>query len=108
MAVNAATAKWRAYKPFILPFLIGFVLGPFFSAYMGWQVTSSSARAQLHAGIVNTQASYCEARARLDNKEPSKLDWTARTDLAKKWATLPGADTADSEVARACADKLAA
>jgi hypothetical protein len=108
MAVNAVTAKWLSIKPYLFPFAIGLVVGPLFTAYMGWQVTSSSARADIHAGIIKTHVAYCEARARIDVKEPNKLDWSARNDLAKKWASLPGTEAADSEVARGCADKLAA
>lgn len=108
MAVNAVTAKWRSIKPYLYPFVAGLIVGPFVSAYMGWQVTSSSARADIHAGIIKTHVAYCEARARNDVKEPNKLDWSARNELAKKWASLPGAESSDSEVARGCADKLAA
>jgi hypothetical protein len=39
--------------------------------------------------------------------DTSKLDYSARNDLAKKWAVMPGATTADSEVTSACARKLA-
>lgn len=100
-------AKWLSVKPYLFALAIGLVVGPFFSSYMGWQVTSGTARAELRAGVLNVQASNCEARARMEVKDTSKLDWNARTDLAKKWAPLPGADTADSDIARACADKLA-
>jgi len=105
--MNAFSARWRRVKPFLFPLILGMIIGPFFSSYMGWQVRASSANADLRAGILATQASYCAASARLENKEASKLDWTQRTDLAKKWAPLPGSDVAESDVTRACADKLA-
>lgn len=105
--MNAFTARWRRVRPFLFPLILGMIIGPFFSSYMGWQVRASSANADLRAGILATQASYCAASARLENKDASKLDWTQRTDLAKKWAPLPGTDVVENDVARACADKLA-
>ena len=73
-----------------------------------WQVTSRTARAEIRAGIVEQQAMFCEARARADISAPGQLDWTARYELAVKWAAMPGAGAADSDVTSACARKLAA
>ena len=105
---QTAAAKWQTFKPVAIALVIGLVSGPLISNYLGWQVTSSTARAQIHAGIVEQQAAFCEVKARADMKDPGKLDWSARNDLAKKWAVMPGQTSADSDVAYACAGKLAA
>lgn len=74
---------------------------------MGWQVTNSTADARVRAGIVEQQAGFCDANARGEVKEPGKLDWSQRSDLAKKWAMMPGRSAVDSDVVTACAGKLA-
>jgi hypothetical protein len=51
-----------------------------------WQVTSRTANAEIRAGIIEQQARY---------------------ELAKKWATMPGATEPLSDVASACSSKLA-
>jgi len=88
------------------PLAIGLVAGPLISNYMGWQVTNRTAQAEVHAGIVEQQAVYCEARARADVPAAGALDWTARYQLAVKWAAM-GTAPADSDVTSACARKLA-
>ena len=100
-------SRWETAKPLAFAFAIGLVTGPLVSNYVGWQVTSRTARADLHAGIVEQQAIFCEARARADVSAPDKLGWDARYELAKKWAIMPGATEPPSGVASACASKLA-
>jgi len=100
-------SRWETAKPLAFAFAIGLVTGPLVSNYVGWQVTSRTARADLHAGIVEQQAIFCEARARTDVSAPDKLGWDARYELAKKWAIMPGATEPPSGVASACASKLA-
>ncbi len=100
-------SRWETAKPLAFAFAIGLVTGPLVSNYVGWQVTSRTARADLHAGIVEQQAIFCEARARADVTAPDKLGWDARYELAKKWAIMPGATEPPSGVASACASKLA-
>jgi hypothetical protein len=51
-----------------------------------------------------SQATYC-ACADGDGGY-SRFDHTARNDLAKKFAIMPGATTADFSVVSACAQKL--
>jgi hypothetical protein len=103
-----AASKWTAAKPAAIALVIGLVAGPLISNYIGWQVTSRTARAEIHAGIVEQQAVFCEARARADVPTAATLDWTARYELAGKWAVMPGSAPADSDVTSACATKLAA
>lgn len=100
-------ARWVTAKPIVIALGIGLVVGPFASNYLGWQVTARTAREQAHAGMVEQQASYCNIQARVDVNDPGKLDWSARSALAKKWATLPGTSVTDSDVISACSDKLA-
>ncbi len=100
------SAHWVERKPQLIALAIGLVAGPLISNYAGWQVTSGNARTQVRAGIVETQATYCNVSARLANAAPDKLDWSARVDLARKWAVMPGSDTADSDVTSACERKL--
>jgi hypothetical protein len=105
---QSVAARWATAKPIVIALAVGLVAGPFISAFAGWQVTSSSAQAQVRAGIVEQQALFCEALARGEVQEPSKLEWSARSELAKKWAVMPGAASAPSDVISACARKLAA
>jgi hypothetical protein len=100
-------AKWQSAKPRVIALAVGLVVGPLLTNYFELQQTTGSARAQARAGVVEVQALFCEARARLENADPAKLDWTARNDLAKKWAALPGQTETDSDVTSACAGKLA-
>ena len=104
---ESAVSKWRTAKPLAIALAIGLVAGPLISNYVGWQVTSRTARAEIHAGIVDQQAMFCEARARADVAAPGELDWTKRYELAVKWAQMPGAGPVDSDVTSACARKLA-
>jgi hypothetical protein len=98
---------WHLRKGLVLTFVAGMLVGPFVSSYFGVQVTSRNARAELHNGIVDVKASICNARARIEVKEPGKLDWSARRELAAKFAIIPGFDTVDPAVASLCSDKLA-
>lgn len=105
-SLETAKSKWAQYKPQLIALAIGLVLGPFISNYMGWQVTSSRAAAQVQAGIVDVQAGWCETAARAAVPEPGKLDWSSRIKLAEKWSVLPGMTEANSAVASACETKL--
>lgn len=103
-----AASRWTVAKPLAIALAIGLVAGPLISNFVGWQVTSGTARAEVQAGIVEQQAMFCAARARADVPTAATLDWTARYDLAVKWAAMPGSAPADSDVTSACARKLAA
>src|SRR6266481_4064688 len=108
MAIQtAAASKWETYKPRVIALAIGLIAGPIITSVAGWQVTSGTARAQLQAGIVEQLASVCAARARADVADPSKLEWSARSQLAEKWAVMPGSALANEGVAGACSSKLA-
>jgi hypothetical protein len=88
-------------------FVIGLIAGPIITSIAGWQVLSGTARDQLQAGMVEQQATFCAANARIEVPDTSKLEYAARNELAKKWAVMPGTTTAASDVTNACARKLA-
>jgi hypothetical protein len=100
-------SKWDTTKPLVFAFAVGLLVGPLASNYIGWQVTSRTAQAEVLAGVLEQQALFCEARARADVTAPAKLGWEARYELAKKWAIMPGATEPPTGVASACAGKLA-
>jgi hypothetical protein len=105
--MQTAATKWQTAKPKVMYFAIGLIAGPLLTSFAGWQVLSGTARDQARAGVVELQAVICAAQARTEVADTSKLEWTARSDLAKKWAIMPGANTADPDVAGTCARKLA-
>ena len=105
--MQTATARWHTVKPKLIYLVIGLIAGPIITSIAGWQVLSGTARDQTHAGIIEQQATFCAASARIEMPDTSKLDYTARNDLAKKWAVMPGTTTAESDVTNACARKLA-
>jgi hypothetical protein len=105
--MQTARARWQTVKPKLMYLVIGLIAGPIITSIAGWQVLSGTARDQLHAGIVEQQATFCAANAHTEMPDTSKLDYTGRNDLAKKWAVMPGATVAESDVTSACARKLA-
>lgn len=100
-------AKWETAKPMVIALAIGLIAGPLISNYMGWQVTSGMARTEMRDSVVDQLAQVCNTRARTEVADPSKLDWEARSALAKKWVVEPGAPLTGLEVTGACAQKLA-
>lgn len=104
--MQTASARWRERKPQLVALVLGLIAAPIISSIAGWQVTAGTARAQVQAGVIETKADICAARARDAVAEPGKLDWSARRDLAGKWSMMPGEKVADSEVQSACTRKL--
>jgi hypothetical protein len=99
-------AQWEATRPILTGLVIGLIAGPLISGFAGWQVRTSTAEAATHAGVVEQQAMFCVERARAAGPIASPLDWQARTDLARRFASAPGAAAADPEVVYACSGKL--
>lgn len=100
--------KWGRVKPMLGGLVIGLVLGPFITSFLGWQVTSSTMNDQVHEATIAMEAAVCDWRARQETPNPADLDFTAREDLAEKYATMPWASKdADYDVVSACYDKLA-
>jgi NADH-quinone oxidoreductase subunit I len=73
---QSAASKWDMAKPVVFALAIGLIAGPFISSFAGWQVTTGTARAQLRDGVVEQQAAVCNARARAEVQDPSKLGWS--------------------------------
>jgi hypothetical protein len=108
LSMKSTASTWESIKPKVIYFAIGLVAGPVLSGMLGWQVLSGTADDQLRAGIVDQQAVFCAANAHMETTDTSKLDFTARNELAKKHAIMPGGTAADFDVVSACAKKLAA
>ena len=98
---------FQAKKTIILAFAGGLLLGPFISGMMGWQVTSTTLQEKVHSAVVEQQVEFCKARARAAVEDPSKLEYAARYELAKKWAIMPWQTSAESEVISGCSNELA-
>jgi hypothetical protein len=100
------SARWVRAKPIAMGIAIGLVAGPIVSGMLGFQMRSSTARTLAHEGVIAQQAIFCADRARAETPNVAALDWSARSDLARRFATMPGAERVDYEVQRACADRL--
>jgi hypothetical protein len=100
-------SAWESAKPKVMYLVIGLIAGPIVTNIAGWQVLSGTARDRVQASVVEQQATFCAANAHIAMPDTSKLDYTARNELAKKWAVMPGTTTAVSDVTDACARKLA-
>jgi hypothetical protein len=107
LSMKSTTSTWESLKPKIVYLVIGLMAGPILSGMLGLQVLSSTAATRAEAGVVDLQASFCATNAHLETADTSKLDYTARNELAKKHAIMPGGTAADSDVVSACAKKLA-
>ncbi|MBC4015519.1 hypothetical protein [Siccirubricoccus deserti] len=106
--METAAAKWAEWKPIAIGVVIGLIAGPIVSSIAGFQTRTSTAEAATRAGIVEQQAMFCAERARGAMPAGAAVpEWNARNELARKWAIMPGATTADPEVVYACSGKLA-
>lgn len=105
--MQTVQAKWETAKPMVIALAIGLVAGPLISNYIGWQVTSGAANTEMRDNVVDQLAQVCNTRARAEVADPSKLEWEARSALAKKYVVEPGAPLTGLEVSGACARKLA-
>ena len=105
---ETAAAKWAAATPTAIGLAVGLIAGPVISGLAGFQVRTGTAQAAARAGVVEQQAAFCAERARAASGGTASLDWQARTDLARKWAAMPGSAVVDPEVVYACSGKLQA
>ncbi len=99
----------QEWKPRILFLVIGLVLGPFISSWLGWQVTTGTMESAVSDSVVSYRAGLCAERARSDPETTSDAlnDYSGRRELAEKWAVLPGEEGADNAVVRECNSRLA-
>ena len=104
--MKMATSRWESVRPKLMYFVIGLISGPLITSIAGWQVLSSTARDQVRAGVVEQQATFCASKARAEVANTSTQEYGVRYELATKWAIMPGATKADSDVAQACNRKL--
>lgn len=105
---ETAAARWAAAKPVAIGLAVGLAAGPVISGLAGFQIRTGTAQAAARAGVVEQQAAFCAERARAASGGAASLDWQARTDLARKWAAMPGSAVVDPEVVYACSGKLQA
>jgi hypothetical protein len=97
------------WKPRILFLVIGLVLGPFITNWLGWQVTAGTMESAVEEAVVAYRAGLCAERARSDSEATSDVlkDYSARRKLAEKWAVLPGEETTLPAVVNECSSRLA-
>ncbi len=105
---ETAAAKWAAARPVAIGLAVGLIAGPVISGFAGFQIRTSTAQAAARAGIVEQQATFCAERARAAPAGTASLDWQGRSDLARKWAAMPGSAVVDPDVVYACSGKLPA
>ena len=103
---ETAAAKWAAAKPVAIGLAVGLIAGPIISGFAGFQVRTGTAQAAARAGVVEQQAMFCAERARAATPDAAALGWQARTELARRWAAMPGSTAADPDVVYACSGKL--
>ncbi len=96
------------WKPRILFLVIGLILGPFISGWMGWQVTTDTMDSTVQNTVISYRATLCAKRAQADPGLTAETlkNWTSRRELAEKWAILPGEDKADFDVVSECSSLL--
>ncbi len=99
----------QEWKPRILFLVIGLVLGPFITSWLGWQVTAGTMEGAVGEAVVSYRAGLCAERARSDPEATSDAlnDFSKRREFAEKWAVLPGEEETDSDVVRECNSRLA-
>ena len=98
----------QEWRPRIFFLVIGLVLGPFISSWLGWQVTTGTMEEAAKDAVVAYRAGLCVERAQSDPEvTPDVLkDYSARRELAEKWAFLPGEEKADFAVISECSSRL--
>ncbi len=89
--------------------MIGLVLGPFISSWLGWQVTTGTMESAASDAVISYRAGLCAERTRADPEATSDAlnEYSKRREFAEKWAVLPGEEKADSAVVRECNTRLA-
>ncbi len=96
------------WKPHILFLVIGLVLGPFISSWLGWQVTAGTMNSAVQDAVIEYRADLCTKRAQADPETtPAVLgDWSSRGKIAEKWAVLPGEEESNRDVVNRCSSRL--
>jgi hypothetical protein len=106
--MDALSKQWESKKGLILGLVIGLLVGPLISGIMGWQVSRAYLTRMVHGAVMEQQVAFCDLRARAAVKNPGKLEYSDRYELAKIWAKMPGQQgEVDSDVVSACTNGLA-
>ncbi len=94
----------RPWSMRIFFLVIGLILGPFISSWLGWQVTAGTMEEAAEDAVVAYRAGLCVERAQSDPEATPDLlkDYSARRKFAEKWAVLPGEEKADRDVVSEC------
>ena len=108
--MSRASEIFDEWKPRILFVVIGLVLGPFISGWLGWQVTAGTMDSAVQDAVVDYRAELCAKRAQADPEAtPAVLEnYSDRRKLAEKWAALPGEEEIDRDVVNKCNSRLSA
>ena len=105
---NLTPGIWGAIGGAVLLAIVGFNWG-------GW-VTGGTASDMTQTAIVDRLVPICVGQFNMDSNKVGKLaemkkadSWTRGNFVSKQgWATMPGSKEANSDVAEACAEKIAA
>lgn len=98
---------WARWKRPLFWFIVGLIVGPIISGYMGWQVRSATVQQKVQDTAVEEEAQMCEMLARQDTAKPSELDYLKRHKLAEKFADFPWDTSQKDLVVTRCEDRLA-
>jgi hypothetical protein len=107
------TERWAAAKPYVVGLVIGAVAVPIIGIWGGQLVTAGTLNSQVTTATVDTRAAICEALARQHHLASGgeslagHQNRQAREALAREFAVMPGQDTAEDAVRRACINRLA-
>lgn len=111
--MSRVSELWVTAKPYIVGGVVGAVAVTVIGLWGGQLVTAGTLNSQLTTASVETQARICAALAR-DHHLASggeslagQQNRQAREALARDFAVMPGQDTADDAVRRACINMLA-
>jgi hypothetical protein len=105
-ATTTVQEKWAKLKPRFMAVCLGLIVGPFISNAIGWQVTSGTLERQLYAAVIEQQANFCLERIQATGINTNGIDFGTRRDLAEKWGVMPGQESAEYDVIRACSEKI--
>ena len=104
---------WVTAKPYLVGLVIGAVAVPVIGIWGGQLVTAGTLNNQVTSATVDTQARICAALARNHHLAAGgeslagHQNRQAREALAREFAVMPGQETADDAVRRACTNLLA-
>ncbi len=104
--------KFEAWRPQLLFLLLGLILGPLISGWLGLQVTvgelTGTTSSAVEEAIVGFRARLCVERARSDPEATSAAlaDEDTRRKIAQKWSVVSG-EVLDRDVINQCSARLA-